>query len=185
MHVLAELWLPIVVSAVAVFVASSLIHMLLPIHRGDYQRMADEDAHLDALRDLEPGQYMFPCPSSMKEMGTPEMIERYNRGPVGTMIVLKNGPPGVGASLIQWFVFTLVVGALVAHVVHFALPAGAETSHVFHLSGLAAFLGYGFSSVTDSIWKGLRWTTTLKFVFDGTVYALVTAQTFALMWPAA
>ena len=36
-----------------------------------------------------------------------------------------------------------------------------------------------------SIWKGLRWSVTIKFVIDGIIYGLVTAATFAWMWPAA
>ena len=35
---LSALWLPIVLSAVIVFVASSIMHTLLPYHRGDYQQ---------------------------------------------------------------------------------------------------------------------------------------------------
>jgi len=33
---IAALWIPILLSAVIVFVASSIIHMLLPYHRSDY-----------------------------------------------------------------------------------------------------------------------------------------------------
>lgn len=69
---LASLWLPILLSALFVFVASSVIHMVLPIHRGDYRKLPQEDRVLDGLRDVvPPGQYMFPCPDSMKDMGTP------------------------------------------------------------------------------------------------------------------
>ena len=44
MVALADLWLPILVSGVVVFVVSSVIHMLIPIHRGDYAKLPGEDA---------------------------------------------------------------------------------------------------------------------------------------------
>ncbi len=37
---LSALWLPILLSAVIVFVASSILHMLLPYHRSDYNQIA-------------------------------------------------------------------------------------------------------------------------------------------------
>ena len=42
MTALSQLWLPILISAVAVFVVSSVIHMALPWHRSDFPKMADE-----------------------------------------------------------------------------------------------------------------------------------------------
>ena len=55
---------------------------------------------------------------------------------------------------------------------------------VFRLTGTAAFLGYALTNVTNSIWKGVSWGVTAKFLFDGLVYALVTAATFGWLWPA-
>ena len=46
---LASLWLPIVVSAVIVFLASWVVHMFLPHHRSDFAKLPpQEDAVLDA-----------------------------------------------------------------------------------------------------------------------------------------
>ena len=42
------LWLPILLSAVIVFVASSIIHMVLPFHRKDYRPVPSEDGVMDA-----------------------------------------------------------------------------------------------------------------------------------------
>ena len=80
MVALAELWLPVLLSAVFVFVVSSIIHMVLPIHKGDFKKLSGEDEVLQVMRaqGLAPGSYMFPCPGSMEEMGTPEMMEKYN-----------------------------------------------------------------------------------------------------------
>ena len=49
---LTSLWLPILLSAVIVFVASSIMHMLLPYHRSDYSQLPDEDKVLTALRGV-------------------------------------------------------------------------------------------------------------------------------------
>ena len=91
----------------------------------------------------------------------------------------------MGKALLQWFVFCVVVALFVACVGGLALAPGAGGTLVFRVTTAIALLGYGFSSVTDSIWKGVRWSTTCKFVFDGVVYALVTGATFAWLWPAA
>jgi hypothetical protein len=186
MTTLADLWLPILVSAVFVFVASSLIHMVLQIHKGDYEKLPDEASALQALRaaGVRPGQFMFPCPSSMKDCGSPEMIAKWQEGPVGTLVMRPNGAPGMGKALGQWFAFCLVVSVFVAYLTGLALPPGADAMRVFRIAGTVAVLGHAFSSVNDSIWKGIRWRTTLKFVFDGIVYGLVTGAAFAWLWPA-
>ncbi len=187
MEFLTELWLPIVLSAVFVFIASSIIHMALPIHKSDVKKMKNEDAILDAMRsnDVEPGAYMFPCAGSMKEMSSPEMIAKIEKGPVGWLTVLPPGGFNIGKSLVQWFVFSLIVSLLVAYVGWHGLGAGARYLDVFRLSGAAAILVYAIAPMNDSIWKGARWGTTGKFVFDGVIYGLVTAGTFGAMWPEA
>ena len=185
MTTLAALWLPILLSAVFVFVASSIIHMVLPIHRGDYKKIPDEEAARKALREaaIPPGQYMFPNADSMKECGTPEMQAKFAEGPVGVLIMRANGMPGMGKSLLQWFLFCILIGVFVAYLTGLALAPGATYGAVFRISATVALLGHAFTSVNDSIWKGVSWDVTGKFVFDGLVYALVTAGTFAWLWP--
>ena len=185
MQFIADLWLPIVLSPVLVFVVSSIVHMVLPIHRGDYGRLPNEDDVLADMRTrgVPPGQYMFPCPPSMKDMGTPEFQEKFEKGPVGWMVVKPTGAPCIGKSLAQWFGFTLLVSVLVAYLASFTLEHGLAYGPVFRFTSTAAFLGYGVYAIQDSIWKGQRWSTSLKFVFDGLLYALVTAGAFAGFWP--
>ena len=65
------------------------------------------------------------------------------------------------------------------------LPPGADATRVFRIAATVGVLAHAFSNVHDSIWKGVTWGTTLKFAFDGVVYALVTGATFAWLWPAA
>jgi len=184
---LLELWLPIVLSAVFVFVVSSLVHMALPLHKGDCAPMKGEAEILAVMQKhaLPPGQYMFPHAPSMKAMGSPEMLAKFQRGPVGTMTLRPDGVPAIGKALGQWFVLTLVIGACVAYVAGLGLARGAEAMLVFRSTSAAALIGYGASPVMESIWKAVPWSTTAKFLFDGVLYALATGATFAWLWPAA
>jgi hypothetical protein len=184
---LAALWLPILLAAVFVFVVSSVIHMVLPFHRKDYGPLPGEAAVLDAMRKagVPPGQFMFPGCANMKDMASPEMQAKYAQGPVGTMIVLPSGIPNLGKSLATWFLFCIVVGVFTAYLAGLAMPPGTAGRAVFRFTSAAAALGYAFSHVVDSIWKGLSWRITLKFVADGIAYALVTGAAFAWLWPAA
>jgi len=182
-----DLWLPIVLSAVFVFLVSSVIHMLLPIHKGDYAKLAAEDRVLDELRahGIAPGTYAFPCAASMKEMGSPEMLEKRKRGPVGFLTIVPSGAHNMGANLAQWFVFSLVVGLFAAYIGGLAAAPGERGRDVLQVTSAVAFAGYALATACDSIWKGVPWRVTFKFFFDGLVYALVTGATFAWLWPSA
>ena len=182
MTTLGSLWLPILLSAVFVFLVSSVVHMVLQIHKRDYGRIPDEDGILNALRGkVPPGQYMFPWAGSMQEWKSPEMQEKWKRGPLGTLIVRRECT--MGKPLMQWFVFCLVIGVFVGYLTGLAKGPGAP--EVFRVATTVAFLGHGFTSVCDSIWKGVNWSTTAKFVLDGVIYALTTGATFAWLWPQA
>jgi hypothetical protein len=185
MEFLAELWLPTLLSAVFVFIASSIIHMLLPIHKGDCKRLPGEEELLAEMRDqsVQPGEYMFPCAASMKEMGSPEMVQKYKTGPVGYMTVVPSGECKMGKNLVQWFCYSILIGIFAAYVAYHGLGRGAEYLTVFRITGAVAVLAYAVANIPNSIWKGAPWSNTLKFVFDGVVYGLVTAGTFAWLWP--
>jgi hypothetical protein len=183
---LVDLWLPILASAAFVFVVSSVIHMVFHAwHCNDYGALPGEGAILDAVRaqNVPPGMYRFPFGASMKEMQSPAMLEKLNRGPVGTAILIPPGPMALGKSLVQWFLYCVVVGAIAAYVAAHSLRSGAEFYPVFRIVGSAAFLGYALTNVDHSIWKGVSWGVTTRFVIDGIVYALVTAATFGWLWP--
>ena len=62
MTFIAALWLPILASAVIVFIASSIIHMAPLWHRGELPAPPDADRLQDAMRPfgLKPGEYMLP-----------------------------------------------------------------------------------------------------------------------------
>lgn len=185
MVVLADLWLPILLSAVLVFIVSAILHMMIPIHKGDHRKLPGEERLLEAMRKegISPGEYVFPCAGTMKQMGTPVMVEKYHKGPVGFLTVQPSRPPAMGRSLVLWFLFSIVVGTLVGYAAEIGLDRGAEYMLVFRLTATVAILGYGVAYIHHSIWRGTRWTTTLKYIFDGVVYGLVTAGVFTWLWP--
>ena len=180
-----SLWLPIVVAAVIVFVASSIIHMVLPYHKGDMKKLPKQDEIMDALRpfNVPPGDYAMPLAGSMKDMGTPEFQEKLKKGPVAYMTVVPNGPMNMGSSLAQWFVYAIVVGVFAAYIAGRALAPGAHYLEVFRFAGCTAFVGYGLSQLQNSIWYKRAWSTTIKNLFDALVYGLLTAGTFGWLWP--
>jgi type III secretory pathway component EscS len=184
MITLAGLWLPIVVSAVIVFVASSLMHMLLKYHQSDYKQLPDEDKLRDTLRpfNLKPGTYVIPF-CDHKNMKSPAMTEKYKQGPVGFLTVVPNGPPAMPKFLTQWFLFCLLVGLFVAYLAAHTLPFGVDYLVVFRVVGTAAFLAYGLGHFVSGIWKGQTWSATIKDVVDGLIYGLLTAGTFGWLWP--
>jgi len=183
---MTELWLPILLSAVFVFIVSSILHMAIPIHKGDYRKLPGEEKILAEMRahGVGPGGYAFPCCENMKDMGSPEMVAKCNLGPVGFMTVIPNGPCNMGKSLVLWFLYSVLISAFVAHLAGQGLRPGEAFKSVFHMTALAAVLGYAIGNLPESIWKGQKWSITLKFVFDGVVYGVVTGATFGWLWPA-
>jgi hypothetical protein len=178
------LWLPIIVSAVIVFVASSIMHMLLPYHRSDYGQLPDEDKILAVMRAaaIKRGLYVFPY-CTHKDMKSPAVIEKQKLGPVGYMTVIPSGPPVLPKFLIQWFVFCLVIGFFVAYLTGYTVAPGTPYLAVFRVAGTAAFLAYGLGNLSNGIWKGQPWSVTIKEVIDGLVFGLLTAGTFGWLWP--
>jgi hypothetical protein len=185
MVTLVSLWLPIVLAAVMVFVASFVINMALPYHRSDLRKLEREDEVMEALRKfvIPPGDYAVPRASSMAEMGKPEFVSKLKAGPVMYMTVEPNGPARMGASLFLWFLNSLAVSVIAAYIAGRALPVGAHYLQVFRFAGCVAFTGYSLALLQQSIWFGRSWWTTAKFMFDGLVYGLLTAGVFGWLWP--
>jgi hypothetical protein len=182
---LTSLLVPVFVSAVIVFVVSSIIHMVLTYHRSDWRKLPSEDAVLDALRGFKipPGDYHAPHATGPAAMKDPEFVGKLTRGPVLLMTVIPPGPPSMGASLVLWFLYSVVVSVFAGYLAGRALAPGAEYLDVFRFAGTSAFMGYSLALLQHSIWYKRDWTTTLKSVFDGLVYALLTAGTFGWLWP--
>jgi hypothetical protein len=182
---LTDLWLPIVVAAVLVFVVSSIVHMVLGYHKSDYKKLPNESEVLKGLRDakLEPGSYHFPYCTSPKDMATPEMLERYKSGPVGFVTLFPNEAPAMGKYLGQWFGFCLFASFFVAYLVGRTVAPSVDYLVVFRVAGTSAFMCYGMGAIIASIWKGQAWSTTAKELFDALLYACVTGGAFGWLWP--
>jgi hypothetical protein len=181
---LTALLLPILLSAVIVFVASSVIHMVLKYHTSDYRQLPEEDKLLAALRPagLTPGLYHFPY-CSHKDMNSPAMQEKFKQGPVGFLTLYPSGPVAMPKFLGMWFAYCLLVGVFVAYLTGRTVVPGAQYQAVFRVAGTAAFLAFGLGPLVNGIWKGQPWTMVLKEAFDGLVYSLLTAGTFGWLWP--
>jgi hypothetical protein len=182
---LGALWLPIILSAVLVFVLSSVIHMVLRYHNADYTLLPNEDAVRAAIRsgNPRPKQYIIPYCASPKEMEAPEMKRKFAEGPIGVLNLKPAGSSGMGASLVQWFLYALLVSFVVAYVASHALPPGAAYLEVFRIVGAVAFLAYAAGQLPAAIWMGKPWPVAIKEVFDGLVYGLATAGVFGWLWP--
>ena len=183
MVTLGALWLPIIASAVLVFVASSLVHMVFKYHNRDYTKIPNEDAVRAAIRGAKPAQYIIPYCADMKDMEKPEMKQKYVEGPIVVMNVMPTGVPKMGKNLVQWFIFVLVVSFFIAYVAAHTIPPGAAYLGVFRVVGAVGFLAYAAGVLPASIWMGKPWAITWKEVFDGLLYGLVTAGTFGWLWP--
>jgi hypothetical protein len=183
---LTALWLPIVLSAVAVFIASSVIHMVLKYHNSEYRPLPDEEAVLGALRNgkIGPGFYSFPYAADMKEMATPEMTEKYKLGPVGTANINPSGPPAMGKHLVQWFVYCVMAGVFAGYLASRTLEPGTDYLQVFRVVGCSSFLAYTFAHFSDAVWGFKPWSMTFKYVIDGVIYCFLTAGVFGWLWPA-
>lgn len=183
---LLSLWLPILLSAVLVFVASSIIHMLLGYHAGDWRKLPKQDAVQDALRPfhIPAGDYMLPRPDSMKDMNSPAFKARQAKGPVVIMTVFPSRQSGMAKSLVLWFLYAIVVAKFAGYVAGITLGPGAPYLTVFRITGTVAFAGYSLALLQHSIWYQRRWATTVISMFDGLIYALLTAGVFGWLWPA-
>ena len=184
---LAQLWLPILLSAVGVFLASSVLHMMLKFwHLKDNKGFSNEDEVAAAIRKgtSQPGIYMLPY-CTMENANSPEVRQKLANGPVGMMFLRTNGSPAMGKTLVQWFVFTLIVSLFAAYVAGAALPATVEGMQVFRVVGAIAFMAYAFGVVPYGIWWGQPWNTVFKDVIDGLIYGLITGGIFAWLWPVA
>ena len=182
---LTALWLPILLSAVFVFVASSLIHMLTKWHNADYRALPDEERFRGAVGPmaLPPGDYLVPRASSMEEMRSPAHAEKLKNGPVMFFTVYPTGQVSMGRSLGLWFLYGIVVSIFAGYIAGRALAPGAHYLEVFRFAGATAFIGYTFALWQMWIWYRRSLGTTIRSTIDGLLYGLLTAGVFGWLWP--
>lgn len=179
MEFLSNLWMPILVSAALVFVASFLTHMVLPHHKSEFVKLPNEDEVMAAVEKAPAGRYMFPCPDDMKHMNSPEFVEKAAKGPNG-LLVRFPGPVNMGQNLGLTFLFYLLVGVFVAYIGWHSIDPGSEYLARFRICGATAFAAHGLGWMSFFIW--FRYGKFWPNFFDSLLYALITAGTFAWLW---
>ena len=180
-----SLLIPIGLSAVLVFIASSVVHMLTPLHKHDLKRLSNEDAVMNALRPLNipPGDYGMPMPSSQAAMKSPEFQAKYQAGPVGFITMRPSGRMSMTANLVNWFIYCVVVSFFTAYVCSRAMGPATEYLRVFQIAGCVSFMGYWLSLPQNSIWWSRSWGWTFRSAIDGLLYACLTGGSFGWLWP--
>ncbi|MDX9859100.1 MAG: hypothetical protein RBT76_15040 [candidate division Zixibacteria bacterium] len=185
MTFLTELWAPILLSAVLVFVMSSIIHMVLRYHKNDFRRLSDETRIQESLRafNIPPGDYMLPCAGGAEAMKSEEFQEKVKKGPIVVMTVMPAGGFGMGKSLFLWFVYCVIVGFFAAYIAYHTMTPQTHYLQVFRVVGTATFMGYSLALLQGAIWYKKSCRSTMLSVFDGLIYALLTAGVFGWLWP--
>jgi hypothetical protein len=182
---LAQLWLPILTSAVAVFLASSVIHMLLRWHQSDYLPLKNEDDVRAVLRAgaVGPGQHFIPYCADPKDMGKPEIVQKFKEGPVGLLVLRRPAAPSMGKPLGLWFLLNLVVAILAGYLACRVLAAGSSGVQIFRVTSIVAFAAYAGGPLQQAIWWGKPWPSAVKELADALIYAVVTGAVFGWLWP--
>lgn len=184
MSFLASLWLPILLSAVAVFVVSSLIWTVIQWHNSDWKKLPDEEGARQALKGTPAGQYTVPHAADSKARQDPEWLRKAKEGPAVMMVVWAGDPIKMGKQLVQWFIYCLVISALLGWVASVILDRGESFAMVFHSVAIIGTLTYSGGHAMGAIWFGHTWSRTIKDIVDGFIYALVTGAIFGWLWPA-
>jgi len=186
MEFMHGLWLPILLSAVFVFIMSSIVHMFLPHHKTEWSPAPNQDALQNALRGAAGGMYGFPMVADPKDRMSPESMKKWSEGPSGFLVLFRPGPMKMGVMMGQSFALNLVVSFFAAYVAGHVLPMGAGGPAyltVFRVVGTIGFMTYAFAPAYESIWFGRPWKSWVFAAFDGLLYGLVMAGTFGWLWP--
>ena len=184
MHLLIPLWLPILLSAAAVWIASALVWMALPLHKQDFIGLPDEDAFMNFIRTsgIKPGNYAFPDSRDREVMKSEKVQEAWKEGPLGHLSVWQT-PCTMGGKMVATFIVYLVVGTLIAYLTRVALPGAAPFAKVFQVAATASILAYCFSFIPNALWFGSYKRTIVATFIDGIIYGLITGAIFAWRWP--
>jgi hypothetical protein len=184
---LTSLLVAILVSAVIVFFASFILHMVVGYHKSDLRKLPDQ--HEDEIialvsrMNLPTADYAAPHPGSPERMKDPAFVAKMTKGPLVIMNVSPGAPPSMGKSLAMWFVFVVVVTFFSAYIASRAVTPGSDYLTAFRFVGTSAFMGYALGQIPESIWYKRSWVRTFKSVFDSLIYALLTAGVFGWLWP--
>lgn len=184
---IASLLLPVLAAAVAVFILSTIVQNVFPWHKTDFGNVPDDDALMNAMRELKvtPGDYMVPSPRLPSGDRNPAFVEKWAEGPSVVMTVI---PPSdnMARYLAQWFAFTLLVAAIAAWMTSTIVGRGggnANTHAVFHYGAIITFLSYSLGAWPLSVWYHRKWSTAVKGAIDALLYGVATGLVFVWLWP--
>ena len=173
-----DLWLPILVSTVICFFASSAIWVLFKWHNSDYTKTDDEERVRDALKGAKPGFYVLPFCIDWSEMAKPEVQQKYSDGPIAYITVAPNGMPSMGPKMVSMVIYFLFVSIACAYMVSRTIAPDADYLAVFRIAGTVAFLANGIAVIPESVWFARPWSMTFKNLLDAMIYALLTGGVF-------
>jgi hypothetical protein len=186
MDFLLHLWLPIILSAAAVWIASTIFGMPFLHHKDDWIGLPEreEDALLGFIRSsgISPGNYLFPDFRTRAAMESEKVTRALAQGPVGHLSLWRP-PLSMGGKLGATFIVYLVVSALIAYLASIVLPPTATFARVFQVVATAGILAYSFSSIPSAIWFGAYRRSILAGIIDGIVCGAITGAIFAWRWP--
>jgi hypothetical protein len=181
-----SLWLPVVVSAVAVWILSAVLHMVLKYHRADYKGLSDEASVADALRKQSPAPAVYMIPyCTGEQMKDPATRKKYEDGPVALITVMRSAAPAMGKYLLQWLLYCLFASFVAAYVARLTLHPGGDGMLAMRVTGSVAFAAYTFGYFHDSIWQGIPWSNSIRGIIDAIIYSIATGAVFCWLWPAA
>ena len=185
MEFIGQLWLPILVASAFCFIASAILWMMGPHHKGDWKAAPNQEGVMAALKQgsATEGAYMFPHADRGNKTAFEESMKLWAEGPAGIMYIFPRGKMNMGGMMTKQLLYFIVANVFVAYVVAHTLPAGTPYIHVFRIAGAIAFMMYALGSAPESIWFGRPWRHFVTNGFDGLVYALLTAGTFGWLWP--
>ena len=173
-----DLWLPIVVAALACFFMSSLIWVVFKWHNSDYTKTEREDDVRNALAGAKPGYYVLPYCIDFADMEKPEMQQKFKDGPVAYITVAPSGIPAMLPKMASMVVYFLLVAIICAYMVTRTVAPDADYLAVFRIAGTVAFIANGLAVIPESIWFSRPWSMTVKNLFDALIYALITGGIF-------
>jgi hypothetical protein len=181
----SALALPILLSAVLIFISSSLIHAVFKLHNGEFGKFANEDEVRAVIRKGAPAPGVYITPHCHEGKMTPEAQQKFEQGPNTVIYIRPSGKIQMGGFLGKWFAYTVVVSFIAGYIARAVLPVHPTYLQIFQVVGTSAWLAYAWQGPADSIWAGRPWKVTVGAMLDGLLYACLTAGSFGWLWPKA
>ena len=182
MDFLVNLWLPILATTVALWMASTIFWTISPQHENDFSRLPDEDELMAGIRkaDIPAGIYMFPF-MKHSEMKNPDAIEKYKNGPRGTLVLweIPSMAKNIALTILYFFIVTFVMAYIAWEAFSLAPAEAANFKRIFQIVGAIGVLVYCSSGQLNAIWFPKRMR--MEFL-DGIVYGVISGLVFALLW---